>query len=436
MEFLNRLRGKGKQKVAPANKSTSKVVQRPLMDRLTELKEAGTDWTIKLNRRDGRKGAVDKHYKVMDIEPEDFEITISDDIGGGKYDVTFADQGTTVMLPGSDIPERYVKEIAGEPKRDKKEKKETQGITLESILTAGKDTLLGTLIMRLFGGNNGSDLEKAAEVLVKLKQLVPEPESLNPLEMLDSLLGIIQKVSEQIRPPPVNTQGGAGFWSALATQLGPTISNVLTNQGQQQLPQQAGQPGFAGTGEIQGQQGIPPQGGQAQQPGQYQQPQQSKVIEMPQQPQKEDEQAIKPFAKLKAMWTDRNVPDEELAVFAVEVIDSYVKFQMGGEIPLQYRNLLEDPGAALDLLFNLLPQVEFRDKAKLKELGVKFIEQWKAQSTVVQQEMEHVSGEQVQPGQGDGGAGSPPDDQGQDQDRQEHRRPGEVHSAEHNEVPH
>ena len=427
MGFFDRLRGKGKQKVAPPDRSTSKVVQRPLMDRLTELKEAGTDWTIKLNRRDGRKGAVDKHYKVMDIEPEDFEITISDDIGGGRYDVTFADQGTTVMLPGGDVPERYVKEIAGEPKRERKEKKETQGITLESILTTGKDTLLGTLIMRLFGGNNGSDLEKAAEVLVKLKQLVPEPEALDPMQMLDSLLGIIQKVSEQIKPPPVTTAGSGGFFDKFGESVGrglaPVVSNLISGQGQQQLPEQAGQPGFAGTGQP-----------QQQIPQERQQPPQSKVIEMPQ-PQKEDEPAIKPFAKLKAMWQDRNVPDEDLAVFAVEVIDSYVKFQMGGEIPLQYRNLLDDPGAALDLLFNLLPQVEFRDKAKLKELGVKFIEQWKAQSTVVQQEMEHVSGQQAEPGPGDGGTGSFEDDPSQDQERQEHRRPGEIHSPEHNEVP-
>ena len=424
MEFLDKLRGKGKQKVAPANKSASRVVQKPLMDRLTELGEAGTDWTIKLNRRDGKKGVIDRHYKVMDIDPEEFEIAVSNDIGGGRYEVTFADQGTTVMLPGTDIPERYVIGIAGEPKKEKKEKKETQGITLETLLTAGKDTVLGTIAMRFFGGSSdGNDLEKAAEVLVKLKQLVPEPESINLAETLDTVLGIIQKVSEQIKPPPVNTQGQGGFWSALATQLGPTITNVLTGQGQQQLPQQATQPGFSGTGQPQQQ--IPQQTQQPQQmqqPQPYQQTNQTRVIEMPQQPQpqKEDGQIIKPFAKLNAMWQDPNVSDQDLAVFAVEVIDSYVKFQMGGEIPLQYRNLLDDPGAALDLLFNLLPQVEFRDKAKLKELAVQFIEKWKAQSATVQQEIEDVSGEQVQPGSGDGGTGSPPDDQDKDQERQEH----------------
>lgn len=435
MAFLDRLKGKGgKQKLAPPGESTNKVVKVPLMDRLTELQEAGTDWTIKLNKRDGQPGAVKKQYQVMDIEPVSFDIEVGEDIGGGSYDVTFADGGTTVMLPGTDIPEKHVLKIHGESKRKSEGKGSELGL-LEKALAAKSDTIGGALLQAVIAyfaakvGNSSDGYDKAIDAVVKLRSLVPDVEIPNPVEFGKSLFELLKMANDATRPPPVNTQGG-GFWSALATQLAPTITNALAGQQQQQIPQQAGQPGFAGTGQIQGQQGTPPQGQQAQQP------QQSKVIEMPQQPQpqKQDEQAINPFAKLQAMWIDRNVSDEDLAVFAVEVIDSYVKFQMGGEIPLQYRNLLEDPGAALDILLSLLPQVEFRDKQRLKEHGIKFIEQWKARSQEVQEGMEDVSVEQVQD-TGDGGTGSFEDDQSQDQERQEHGRPGEIHSPEHSQIP-
>lgn len=371
MEFFRRLRkSKGDRKLTPPSELKSTVAHVPLMDRLTELQEAGRDLIIKLHRRAGDKGSgyMNKTYTVMDVDPTRFELQVGGDLGDGSYEVTFADGGTTVMYPGTKIPEKHILRVAGFGKKSKekdetKSRKQSELELIEKLLTAPADSLAGKLASKLLGESrqDGGDLEKAAEVLVKLKSLVPEAQYPDPIQMAERALGLLEKASTLAHRPPVSTSSGAGaFWDKLGGSLATALGGAAPAP---QIPQQATPAqGFAGTA-------APTATPQTTQPLQQAQA---------------EAETLSPWAKLRAMANDQNVSDEDVAAFAVEAIDSYVKLQFGGVIPGVFMGLLDDPRAALNLAFSYIMIPAFRDAERLKDLGVGYVEAWKAQTAAVE----------------------------------------------------
>jgi len=348
------------------------VTQVPFENFLAGLIDSGKNYLIKLNRiGTDAAGEISGMIPVSTITPSTFTDVINEKHGGGSYELRFMDhdQGDALIMRKDDPnrPVMYLINIAGEPKGKKKEKEKDKSFDfgdltgiVQAIFKPEVMTAFASLWNALTGQSNkqpdpAAMMQQITQTLVQLKQLAPDPEMPNPIAMIDSLLGVIQKMADQMKPPPT-MQGAGGFWESIGRSLAPAIGGALSGVGGApqltQGQQVHGSPGLSGTGAA-------AQTGTAQ-----------------------DNESINPLRVLRDMVANRMNP-EDVAAYAVEAIDTYIKFG-SGNVPPQYSGLLERPGIAIDFLLSFVPNVDPAYRQQVKDAGIRYVEAWKEQNQPVE----------------------------------------------------
>lgn len=364
MRFWDKLKRK-KTNVPSGEELKKGVTQVPFENFLADLIASGTNYLLKLNRiGTSAAGEMSGTIPVNTVSPSTLTETISEKYGGGSYEIRFMDhdQGDALLMRKDDAtrPVMYIVNVAGEPK-GKKEGSVAKGLTMS--LPAMVQTIFKPEVMTALAGfwntitgqsNKQADpaamMQQLTQTLVQLKGMNPEPEAMNPIALMESLMGLLQKFADQMKPPPTTTAGGGNFIESLARGLAPALSGMVGGATPQQIPQSAGSPGFAGAGSATAEAEAPP-----------------------------DPETINPLKILRSMVASRQDPDQ-VAAYAVEAIDTYSKFSTTGDVPSQYRNLLDNPGIAIDFLLSFVPNVDDVYAEQVKAAAIRYVEAWKAQN--------------------------------------------------------
>ncbi|NIO11997.1 MAG: hypothetical protein GTO40_29805, partial [Deltaproteobacteria bacterium] len=135
MPFWDKL--KREKTNVPSGKELSKgVTQIPFENFLADLIASGKNYLIKLNRI-GTKAAGDISgtIPVNTISPSTFTQAVSEEHGGGSYEIRFMDhdQGDALLMRKDDPhrPVMYIVNVAGEPKGGRKGESKEKGLTVD-----------------------------------------------------------------------------------------------------------------------------------------------------------------------------------------------------------------------------------------------------------------------------------------------------------------
>jgi len=373
--FSKTLRQRKDEKLKPPEKTGAPKPQMTFEARLRQFHDAGGDEVeIRVHRDKGIAGAprgyLTEQWTVGEVyDHGNFHGLVAEAAGGGDFHAEFLVDREPVTTEGGKL-EKYPFSISGEPKVKKKKESDTEkekaptidiNAIIQSIFKPEVMTALAGFWNTITGQTDkrpdpAAMMQQITQTLVQLKQLTPEPDSVNPIAMIESLLGVIQKMGDQMKPPPTTT-GAGGFWDGIGRALAPALTNAMG--GPPQLTQGAASPGFAGTGTA------------GAQTARREEP-------------TPDRESINPLQVLRSMVANRANPDE-VAAYAVEAIDTYAKFSTG-DIPYQYRGLLDNPGIAIDFLLGFVPNVDPVYAEQVKTAAISYVEAWKAQNQPTEEE--------------------------------------------------
>lgn len=332
-------------------------------ERVTKLKESdSTGISIRVRRDTSPRGYLKKRWKLLDIDLSTFHSEVSDEGGGGSYTAEICLNDIPMTLDGSNRLERYEFDVIGPDKyaKKKEETKEDKGsIFIDKFIKFFSDPekLVGLIsgINVLFGRNGRESqaqmMASIVDTLSKLREMTP-----NSTAQIKEAIGMINEI-KKAEGPPVQTTGalmpaGGGFLEQIVRGAAPTLEKFFN--------QQAAQAPATGT--------LTPQLPQSTDQTQKKAPQKSSGG-LP---------AVNPLLAVRQMIAEKADPTQ-VATYIVDAIDTYVKFSTG-EVPVEYKGLLDNPGAAFERFSNHSPELaqdqEYRQA--LKANVVKLTEQWKA----------------------------------------------------------
>lgn len=227
-----RLLRKGKKRdksIVDAAQIVTKQPTLPLTDRLTQFQESMADIYVNVAQiglagSSGGGGYV-RIYHRSEIEPTTFVGMVSEEFGGGRYEVTFTSGGKTVMMAGSDsVPEMYHFSIAGKSKiaarkgarsDDDGPKKEPAPTGITSLKELGELFV----VFQQFSTGNGNRMEEFKQ----MAEFFAGPSLVEELERLD-------KLKSFMTPPVQIGQGAAGMGGGFIDSVGRGIVNPAVDR--------------------------------------------------------------------------------------------------------------------------------------------------------------------------------------------------------------
>ena len=386
-----------------------------LIERLTQLKEAGADVVLRERRLTGAAGESTGFIgtkQVANLAPMLYEDDLKSRHGGGLYEISFMSKGKTLMAGGDDgPPELYTVEIAGLAKSEKKEKhetppKSTADKALDGAMSLFKTPevigpILAAVTNALAGRNHQVDQTQVTngilDIIVKVKDVFSNP--------APDAMGQIREVAAAARElgtlfqPPITTgapQASGGGLSDIIEGAARAFLPLIQERIMQAPPTGDGSqsPGASATpgAALPITAGHPPGG---------------EVMGTPAQEPKLP--VIDGLGQLRRMVA-AGVEAEAAGEYAARVIDAFVDLSGPGGVPPQWRDYATNPDAAASLLPGMVPEVAARGaeyQERFLSGAVQVLKTW------AEQESEGANVEVQSDDIEDAAAGSQPEEAGE-----------------------